>query len=130
MQKYLVLSGGFGSSTYLRHQLESRYPLGVHPNAMNMSTIRAKFPQLAVVKGLVMDKTQKLESGTSLLQCRVARRSYGVVCKEEYNPLIHIGEDVVLDEYIPNKRWAKDQIDWIIRKVMSSLQPPWKYNSF
>lgn len=83
-----------------------------------MSIIRCKFPQLAVVKGLVVDKRQKLDSGMSLLTYRVARRSYGVVCREEWNPNIHIDEDVVLDRFIPGKRWANNQIDWVIRKVM------------
>jgi len=85
-----------------------------------MSIIRCKFPQLAVVKGLVVDKRQKLESGTSLLTYRVARRSYGIVCREEWNPNIHVDEDVVMDNFIPGKRWANNQIDWIIRKVMRS----------
>lgn len=83
-----------------------------------MSIIRCKFPQLAVVKGLVVDKRQKLESGTSLLTYRVARRSYGIVCREEWNPNIHVDEDIVMDNFIPGKRWANNQIDWIIRKVM------------
>jgi hypothetical protein len=85
-----------------------------------MSIIRCKFPQLAVVKGLVVDKRQKLESGTSLLTHRVARRSYGVLCREPWNPNIHIGEDVVMDTFIPGMRWANNQIDWIIRKVLPS----------
>lgn len=83
-----------------------------------MSIIRCKFPQLAVVKGLVVDKRQKLESGLSLLTYRVARRSYGVVCREVWDPNIHVDEDVVMDNYIPGMRWANNQIDWIIRKVL------------
>jgi hypothetical protein len=83
-----------------------------------MSVIRCKFPQLAVVKGLIADKRQKLEMGTSLLTYRVARRSYGVICMEQYNPNIHIGEDVMMDKFIPGKMWATNQIDWIIKKVL------------
>jgi hypothetical protein len=82
-----------------------------------MLIIRCKFPQLAVVKGLIADKRQKLECGTSLLTHRVARRSYGVICMEPYNPNIHVGEDVMMDRYIPGKRWATNQIDWVIKKV-------------
>jgi len=84
-----------------------------------MSIIRCKFPQLAVVKGLVVDKRQKLESGMSLLTYRIARRSYGIVCREAWDPSIHVDEDVVMDAYIPDKRWANNQIDWIIKKVLS-----------
>lgn len=84
-----------------------------------MSIIRCKFPQLAVVKGLVVDRRQKLESGTALLTYRVARRSYGILCREPWNPNIHIDEDVVMDSFIPDLRWANNQIDWIIRKVLS-----------
>jgi hypothetical protein len=84
-----------------------------------MSIIRCKFPQLAVVKGLVVDKRQKLECGTSLLTFRVARRSYGIVCREAWDPNIHLGEEVAMDAYIPGKRWANNQIDWIIKKVLS-----------
>ncbi len=84
-----------------------------------MSIIKSRFPQLSVVKGLVVDKRQKLESGVSLLTTRVARRSYGVICMEEYNPNKHLGADIIMDSIIPGKRWAIDQIDWIIKKVQS-----------
>jgi hypothetical protein len=126
IQRYLVLSGGLGSSAYLRTQLEERYYRGSHPNAKDMSIIRSQFPQLAVVKGLIADKRQKLELGTSLLTYRVARRSYGMVCMEPYDPNIHIGEDSMPDRFIPGMLWATNQIDWVIKKVLpiKPLLPP------
>jgi hypothetical protein len=116
-QKYLVLSGGLGSSAYLRSTLMTRLPPGSHPNAVSLSVIRARFPQLAVVKGLVMDKAQRLERGESLLPIRRARRSYGVICRERYDESKHIGEATEWDGFVPGLQWAVGQIEWIVVKV-------------
>lgn len=41
--------------------------------------------------------------------------SFGVVCREVYNPSQHQGEIVVLDP-IDGQRWVKGQIHWIIQQ--------------
>lgn len=109
--KYLVLSGGLGGSPYVKTQLEARY------NSSAMSIIRSQEPRLSVVKGLVMDRKQKLLSGTATLTSRIARASYGVLCRQPYDPQFHIGADVEVDMYKKNQKWANDQIEWLIKKV-------------
>lgn len=84
--------------------------------SMQMSIIRSQEPRLSVVKGLVMDRKQKLTSGTAALKTRIARASYGVLCREIYDPSIHIGAELVNDLYKKDLRWAKDQIQWLIKK--------------
>jgi hypothetical protein len=66
-----------------------------------------------------MDKRQKLESSKSFSTHRIARRSYGMLCMEPYNPRAHIGEDRIADSFDNDKEWAVDQIDWIIIKVLA-----------
>ena len=41
--------------------------------------------------------------------------SYGIVCRELYDPMKHQGEIVVLDPY-DKQRWAERQINWIIKQ--------------
>lgn len=52
----------------------------------------------------------------SVLAARVARASYGVVVQQVYSPSIHWNEDIRPDAYEPSKRWAINQIQWLIRK--------------
>jgi hypothetical protein len=88
-----------------------------HPNAWNITVIVSDDPQLAVVKGLLEDRRQQYDTGSNCLTTRIARASYGVVCKCRYNPMLHIGEDVVDDQHKAGVRWALNQIEWLVRKV-------------
>jgi hypothetical protein len=90
--------------------------LDQHYGSMQMSIIRSQEPRLSVVKGLVMDRKQKLTSGTAALKTRIARASYGVLCREIYDSSIHAGAEIVNDLYKKDQRWAKDQISWLIKK--------------
>jgi len=83
-------------------------------------------PQLVVVKGLLLDRMQRLESGSvPVIVSRIARSSYGVVCKAKYDPNIHLNENVVIDP-LDGEKYAMGMIDWLIRKVRL-LNP---HNSF
>ncbi len=113
----MVLSGGLGGSEYVRSQVEQRYRANPHISAPNLYVFKSQEPRLSVAKGLVMDRRQKLVTGGSALKTRIARASYGVLCREPYNPSIHVGEEVEFDQYIKGKRWAINQIEWFIRKV-------------
>lgn len=113
--KYLVLSGGLGGSAYVKTQLETTY------NSTSISIIRSQEPQLSVVKGLVMDRKQRILSGSATLTTRIARASYGVLCRQPYNPAIHVGADVEADAYKKKQKWAIKQIEWLIRKVRLPL---------
>lgn len=88
-----------------------------HPSAQQIKIISATDPQLVVVKGLLLDRLQKLESGTKpVLVTRKARASYGMMCKMKYNPEIHFQEDLKTDP-LDGQTYAMSQIDWLIKKV-------------
>lgn len=72
--------------------------------------------QLAVVQGLVMDRIQAISRGTVVYKDRCCRVSYGVVSREPYDAVRHRGEKVVLDP-LDNKKWAENQIHWLIKQV-------------
>lgn len=88
-----------------------------HPSAAEIRIIQAPDPQLVVVKGLLLDRLQKLETGNkSVLVARKARASYGVVCKVRYDEQIHFTEEPVKDP-LDGELYAMSQIDWLIKKV-------------
>ena len=64
-----------------------------------------------------MDRKQRLVSGTAALKTRIARASYGVLCRQLYDPNIHFNADVQYDFYVKRQKWAMNQIDWLIKKV-------------
>ncbi|KAL7657523.1 actin-like ATPase domain-containing protein [Aspergillus phoenicis ATCC 13157] len=115
--KYLVLSGGLGSSPYVRQRLQERYNCSskVSPTGVTMQVLMADEPQLVVVHGLVMDRTQQLKRGVLTFGFRCAPVSYGIICHKVYNREIHVGERVQMD--VRDKRlYALDQIDWLVVK--------------
>jgi hypothetical protein len=95
-----------------------------HPNAWNIAVIVSDDPQLAVVKGLLEDRRQQYDTGSNCLTTRIARASYGVVCKYLYNPLVHKGEDIEDDQYKNGIKWALNQIDWFVKKVIRAYRRP------
>lgn len=115
--RYLILSGGLGSSEYVRTCLMERYVYNPHPNGLQLQIVTSSEPQLAVAKGLVEDRRQKLESGRSVLATRIARASYGIICMREFNSKVHFGEEIQFDALNPKKKWVLNQIDWVIKKV-------------
>lgn len=117
--QYMVLSGGLGSSAYVRDQLQQRFLAHQHPNASDqVAVIPCSDPQLVVVRGLLLDRQQRWESGgaTSVLSIRIARASYGVIVQEIYVSTMHTNEDVRPDPFEPSKKWAVNQIQWLIKK--------------
>ena len=72
--------------------------------------------QLAVVHGLVMARVQAMKGGPEVLSTRRCPVSYGVLCRQPYDPLKHQGEDVEQDP-LDKKRWAERQISWFIKQV-------------
>lgn len=101
----------------MRDRLQQELSLNPHPNAANIKIVQAHDPQLVVVKGLILDRLQKLESGDRpVLATRKARASYGVMCKMKYNPEIHFQEELKTDP-LDGQLYAMSQIDWLIRKV-------------
>jgi molecular chaperone DnaK (HSP70) len=114
---YLVLSGGLGSSPYVRKELEARYERGSEfANAENIKILTAPKPQLAVVHGLVMDQVQKLKTNKVVYTTVRCRASYGVLVREVYDAQRHIDQEVVVDRR-DGQRWAENQIHWFIRRA-------------
>ncbi|KAJ5117162.1 hypothetical protein N7448_004107 [Penicillium atrosanguineum] len=113
---YLILSGGFGSSPYVRKCLLERYsgPSGhIHPNAEGMQVLLADEPQLVVVHGLVLDRIQQIKRGVVTFGSRCSPVSYGIICDKIYDPENHVGQLVRLDPR-DNKTFAVDQVDWLV----------------
>ncbi|KAL4757094.1 Hsp70 family protein [Aspergillus foveolatus] len=113
---YLILSGGFGSSPYVRECLHQRYAVpGVakHPNVLGLQVLMAEEPQLAVVHGLLLDRIQQLKRGVVMFGSRRSPVSYGIICDLIYDPEKHIGEPVRRDPR-DNNLYAIDQIEWLI----------------
>ncbi|KAL2855677.1 hypothetical protein BJX68DRAFT_264031 [Aspergillus pseudodeflectus] len=113
---YLVLSGGFGSSPYVKQCLQERYAIpGVakHPNVIGVQVLMAEEPQLAVVHGLVLDRIQQLKQGVVMFGSRCSPISYGIVCDLIYDADKHLGEPVRRDPR-DNRLYAVDQIEWIV----------------
>ena len=108
---YLILSGGLGSSKYVRDRLQRELTVNPHACAKQIKIIQASNPQLVVVKGLLQDRLQSLDSNIApVIVSRIARASYGIVCKRRYNPLIHINDTIEKDRY-DGEKYALSQID-------------------
>jgi hypothetical protein len=67
----LVLSGGLGGSEYVKTEIQKHYLANRPPNGPNMLILKSQDPRLAVVKGLVIDRRQKLISGAATLKTRM-----------------------------------------------------------
>lgn len=114
----MILSGGLGSSAYVRQSIQQQLVSFPHPNATKAVVVPCQDPQLVVVRGLLLDHQQRMETGSlSVLATRIARASYGVVIKEVYSPAKHFDEDVIQDPFNSSKRWAVNQVQWMIRKA-------------
>jgi hypothetical protein len=88
-----------------------------HPHAHQIKILQAPDSQLVVVKGLLLDRLQKLDSGlNSVIVSRIARQSYGAVCKSKYDPSLHLGQAVKKDPY-DGQLYAIGQVNWMIKKV-------------
>ncbi|RAH50576.1 Hsp70 family protein [Aspergillus brunneoviolaceus CBS 621.78] len=113
---YLILSGGLGSSPYVRQQLQERYSgsgMTSGPLSGTMQVLTADEPQLVVVHGLVMDRTQQLKRGVVTFGSRCAPVSYGIICNKLYSKDFHLGERVQIDPR-DNRMYVLDQIDWLV----------------
>ncbi|KAH7007838.1 hypothetical protein B0J12DRAFT_753154 [Macrophomina phaseolina] len=117
---FIVLSGGLGSSPYLRKKMIDRYE---NAGGTEFSLIRrprvlcAENPQLVVCNGLVLDRIQELRSPSKqpVIRERFCRASYGIVCRERYDPKKHINAIVVKDAR-DGQKWAQDRIEWLIKR--------------
>ena len=114
----MILAGGLGSSAYVRDAMQKQMIVQTHRSAQRLVVVPCTEPQLVVVKGLLMDRQQRMQTGSKpILSKRIARASYGVVTKHPYDAQTHHAEDWEYDEHDTKKKWATKQIEWLIRKV-------------
>jgi len=119
---FLVLSGGLGSSPYVRKEIQGRYQHATpFANVENVEILKAPKPQLAVVHGLVDAEVQKGINPFPVYTTVRCRVSYGVLVRELYNPARHTDEDVRIDPR-DGQRWAENQINWFIKQVENLAQ--------
>lgn len=118
--RYIVLSGGLGSSKYIKKRLVDEFSANTSRRANRVEILVAPEPQLAVVKGLVMDRAQSLDQDVTVWAGRCCRVSYGVVCKVRYDSKQHAGETISRDS-TTGTLWVEGQIDWFIKEVSRSL---------
>lgn len=71
-----------------------------------------------MVHGLVLARIQASKGGPHIYSQRCCPVSYGIVCRQRYDPQIHQGEDLIKDPYSKG-HWAENQITWIVRQVSS-----------
>ncbi|KAL4794868.1 hypothetical protein BDV19DRAFT_389766 [Aspergillus venezuelensis] len=112
---FLVLSGGFGSCPYVRTCLTARYETPTHLVPEGIRVLTVDEPQLAVVQGQVMNRTQQLKSHAPVFNHLYSPVSYGVIVDWVYDPKKHVGELTRYDER-NRKTYAVNQIEWIVRK--------------
>lgn len=77
-----------------------------------------------------MDRIQTIGRGNMIFKERCCRVSYGVRCREEYQPeknKAHVGQKVVEDPR-DGKKYVENQIDWFVKQVRcpSAIELPEK----
>ena len=66
-----------------------------------------------------MDRIQTIGRGNVIFKERCCRVSYGVRCRQEYQPdknKSHVGQKVIQDP-LDGKRYVENQIDWFVKQV-------------
>jgi hypothetical protein len=119
---HLILSGGLGNSAYVQQRLRSRYsynhgPMPQFPNGSRIEVRIAPDPQLAVCKGIVADRVQKIRTNRSVLGWRCCRASYGTLCKILYDPKNPQHEGMyAMKDPMNNKHYITHAIAWFVKK--------------
>ncbi|TEY43471.1 hypothetical protein BOTCAL_0369g00010 [Botryotinia calthae] len=115
--KYIILSGGLGSSSYLLKRIQSAFSNNMDPAASSIEVLVSDEPQLSVCRGLVLDRLQKVKENRHVLAGRICSKSYGVVCGKKYdkkNP-DHISGPFYKNK-ITGETMVDRQIQWLIKK--------------
>ncbi|KAK0639009.1 hypothetical protein B0T16DRAFT_449835 [Cercophora newfieldiana] len=107
--KYVILSGGLGSSMYILNRLQEYIAESKHASLSGAAVQMCAEPQLVVIKGLLLEQTNRI------LRTRIARASYGVVFRERYSKTRHFDPIHVIDPH-DGKEYVADQVQWIVRR--------------
>jgi hypothetical protein len=104
----------------VRETIQQMFTNNPHPSATEIAIVPCREPQLAVARGLLFSHQQRWENDRMpVIISHIARASYGVIVQQVYSPAQHFGEDIRDDPYERNKKWAVNQIQWLIKKVRS-----------
>ena len=76
------------------------------------------YRNLAVVKGLLIDRMQKLKFDKSVLRVRKCRQSLGIICDQPYDKTRVAHQRAKLrSDILDGKTYATEQIDWFVKQV-------------
>ncbi|PGH01730.1 hypothetical protein GX51_05046 [Blastomyces parvus] len=109
---HFVLSGGLGSSPYVQDCFKINYGSGKAAKGILIS----EDPQLAVCRGLVIDRIHRLRHGYSVLSTRCSSISYGIVVNNRVRGSKAppgLNGNVEISPY-NGKRYIVNQIQWLI----------------
>ncbi|KAM5379681.1 hypothetical protein ACJZ2D_003875 [Fusarium nematophilum] len=121
--EYLVLSGGLGSSPYVKRRVEEFCTSGQHPVLKTTKVVLSDQPQLAVCMGLV----RHAKRSPTLFPKYCCRASFGIACRAPCSGLAEEkwkkfldqakteGRPLVKDQF--NKKWIDNCVDWFVRKL-------------
>ncbi|EEH45662.2 uncharacterized protein PADG_01812 [Paracoccidioides brasiliensis Pb18] len=111
---HFVLSGGLGSSPYVQDCFKREYGYGKAAKRILIS----EDPQLAVCRGLVIDRIHRLRYGHSIISSRRSCHSYGIVFNNRLSQNKRSprqSEGIKISPY-DRKRYAVNQIEWLIKR--------------
>ena len=114
----LVLSGGLGKSSYVPQKLQEKYGMHVRsPPTTHMTVHVSPELQLAVCKGICLDRVGKLRDGRSILGTRYCRASYGTEVKIPYDPKNKAHHRKKLQRDVHDKKdYICQGVEWFIKK--------------
>ncbi|OCL09960.1 hypothetical protein AOQ84DRAFT_402945 [Glonium stellatum] len=113
---HFVISGGLGSSRYVQDRIKQRYEY--HQNGKGIKILISTDPQLAVCKGLVLDRVFRQNYEIAILPTAHCSASYGIIVNELYDKKKHDNQRnlVKRENKIDGKWYAVGQIHWLILK--------------
>lgn len=109
-QKYMILSGGLGSSAYVLQRLQEYVEASDRPSLKGTKVQMCAEPQLVVTKGLLLEQVNQT------LRTRIARASYGVIIQERYSPKTHFGGQNIVVDCFDDREYVVDQIQWLVKR--------------
>jgi len=105
--RYVVLSGGFAASKYLKNEVQE---------FLRLRGIRLECPENAwssVVRGAVARGVEA--DARNVIYMRKCRRHYGVSVSEPFSSFKHSEADAYIDPFDREKK-AREQMIWLIKK--------------
>ena len=110
--KFILLVGGFGESEYLYSRIQD------WAAPQKIQVLQPRDAAMAVVKGAILRGLEQkvLKSPRLPKVTRRARRSYGVVTCEIFDPEQHLESDAI-EEAGSRRKLAQFQVHWFIKAV-------------